>query len=202
VIVINQAASLRDIKLNNWRTSVSIFKPVIIHSVEDLPWIIHRYSAIRGISCYIARRFVVEIGPNRSYTLFQEVKFNSVLKFKSGLQCSLFLCTTLNHIFCYLVSRSSSSINDKVGRAIAQAVSRWLPTAAARVRARVWSCEICSRQSGTGAGFLRVLRFPLPIFIPPIAPQSPSSITRGLYNRPEVAAVPTGLSPTPLRKKK
>jgi hypothetical protein len=31
-----------------------------------------------------------------------------------------------------------------------------------------------------------------------IAPQSPSSIIRGLYNRPEVAAVPSGLSPTPL----
>jgi hypothetical protein len=43
------------------------------------------------------------------------------------------------------------------------------------VRARVWSCGICGGQSGTGAGFLRVLRFPLPIFIPTIAPQSPSS---------------------------
>jgi hypothetical protein len=82
--------------------------------------------------------------------------------------------------------------------AIAQAVSRWLPTAAARVRARVWSCEICGGQSVAGAGFLRVLRFPLPIFIRPIAPQSPSSIIWGLYNRPEVAAVPSGLSPTPL----
>jgi hypothetical protein len=61
-----------------------------------------------------------------------------------------------------------------------------LPTAAARVRTRVWS------------DFLRVLRFPLPIFIPPIAPQSPSSIIWGLYNRPEVAAVPRDLvSPTP-----
>jgi hypothetical protein len=36
------------------------------------------------------------------------------------------------------------------GRAIAQAASRWLPTAAARVRARVRSCEICGGQSGTG----------------------------------------------------
>jgi hypothetical protein len=81
-----------------------------------------------------------------------------------------------------------------MGRAIAQAVSRWLPTAAARV----WSCGICGGQSGAGAGFLRVLRFPLPIFIPPIAPQSPSSIIWGLYNRPEMAAVPSGLSPTPL----
>jgi hypothetical protein len=62
-----------------------------------------------------------------------------------------------------------------IGRAIAQAVSRWLPTAAARV----WSSGICSGQSGAGAGFLRVLRFPLPIFIPPITPQSPSSIICG-----------------------
>jgi hypothetical protein len=29
------------------------------------------------------------------------------------------------------------------GRAIAQAVSRWLPTAAVRVRSRVWSSGIC-----------------------------------------------------------
>jgi hypothetical protein len=42
---------------------------------------------------------------------------------------------------------------------------------------------------GAGAGFLRVLRFPLPIFIPPISPQSPSLIIRGWYNRPVVAAV-------------
>jgi hypothetical protein len=29
----------------------------------------------------------------------------------------------------------------------------------------------CGGQSGAGAGFLRVLRFPLPIRIPPIAPK-------------------------------
>jgi hypothetical protein len=75
------------------------------------------------------------------------------------------------------------------GRAIAQAVSRWLRTAAARVRSRVWSSGICGGQSGAGTGFLWVLRFPLPIFIPPIAPQSPSPIIWGWYNRPEVAAV-------------
>jgi hypothetical protein len=86
----------------------------------------------------------------------------------------------------------------KKGRAVAQAVSRWLTTAAVRVRTRVWSCGICGGQSGAGADFLRVLRFPLPIFIPPIAPQSPSSIIWGLYIRPEVVAVPSGLSPTPL----
>jgi hypothetical protein len=84
------------------------------------------------------------------------------------------------------------------GRAIAQAVSRWLPTAAARVRARVCSCGICGGQSGAGLGFLRVLRFPLPIFIPPISPQSPSSIIWGWYNRLLVAAVPSWLNLTPL----
>jgi hypothetical protein len=75
-----------------------------------------------------------------------------------------------------------------MGHAIAQAVSLWLPTAA-RVRSWVWSSGICGGQSGAGAGSLQVLRFPLPIFIPPIAPQSPSPIIWGWYNRPEVAAV-------------
>jgi hypothetical protein len=48
----------------------------------------------------------------------------------------------------------------------------WLPIAAARIRAQVRSCGICGGQTGTGAGFLRVLRFPLPIFIPSISPLS------------------------------
>jgi hypothetical protein len=74
-----------------------------------------------------------------------------------------------------------------IGRAIAQAVSRWFPTAVARVRARVRSCGICGGQNGTGAGFLREHQFSLPISIPPIAPQSPSSIIRGWYNVDSVA---------------
>jgi hypothetical protein len=78
------------------------------------------------------------------------------------------------------------------GRAIAQAVSRWLPTAAASVRARVWSSGICGGQSGAGAGFLRVLRFSLPISIPQNSPssQSPEVSTIG----PLVADMPSGLS--------
>jgi hypothetical protein len=66
---------------------------------------------------------------------------------------------------------------------IAQAVSRRLPNAAARVRDKLRSCEICGEYSDTGAGFLRVLRFPLPLLIPPTAPHS-LSIIRGCYNRP------------------
>jgi hypothetical protein len=66
------------------------------------------------------------------------------------------------------------------GRAIAEAVSRWLPTAAARVQSRVWLSGICGGQSGVGAGILRILRFPLP-FIPPNSPssQSPGAGTIG-----------------------
>jgi hypothetical protein len=50
-------------------------------------------------------------------------------------------------------------------KAIAEAVSRRLPTAAARVRSQVRSSGIFSVQSGSGAGFLLVLQFPLTILI-------------------------------------
>jgi hypothetical protein len=79
------------------------------------------------------------------------------------------------------------------------ATAYWLPFMVAQVWAQVWSYGICGGQSGAGADCLRVLWFPLPILIPPIAPQSPSSIIWGWYNRPVVAAVPSGLSLTPVR---
>jgi hypothetical protein len=80
------------------------------------------------------------------------------------------------------------------GRTTAQAVSRGLPTAAARVRAQV-------RQSGNGAGFLRVLRFPLPILIPPTAPHYHLSSETGTIGQ-LVADVPSGLSLTPPQETK
>jgi hypothetical protein len=85
------------------------------------------------------------------------------------------------------------------GPAIAQAVSPHLTTAAARVRAQVRLCVICCGRSSTGAGFLLVLRFPLPICIPPIAPQSSSSSSETGIIGQTVAAVPNGLSLTPLK---
>jgi hypothetical protein len=78
-----------------------------------------------------------------------------------------------------------SQCNRKVGdRAIAQVVSCRLPTTAAPFRAQIMSCGICGGQSGTGVAFLWVLRFPLPILIPPTVPHSSSSIVRVWYNRP------------------
>jgi hypothetical protein len=59
------------------------------------------------------------------------------------------------------------------GHTVAQAVSRRLPTAAARVRARSRVMWDLWRTKVTGAGFLRVLRFPLPLI--PLTASHPSS---------------------------
>jgi hypothetical protein len=53
---------------------------------------------------------------------------------------------------------TSSNITN--GRAIAEAVSRWLPTAAARVQSRVWLSGICGGQSGPGQVFAEYFCFP------------------------------------------
>jgi hypothetical protein len=67
---------------------------------------------------------------------------------------------------------------------MAQAVSCRIPTAAARVRSQVKSYGISGGLTGTGACFLRVLRFPLPILIPSTAPHAYIIIIQGWYNRP------------------
>jgi hypothetical protein len=85
----------------------------------------------------------------------------------------------------------------RVGRTIAQAVSRWLLTAAARVWFRVWSSGICGGQSGAGAGFPEYFGFPCQC-----------SSHQLLHNHPHLSSGPgaigqkwpqyKGLSPTPL----
>jgi hypothetical protein len=51
------------------------------------------------------------------------------------------------------VVRRIMTYSPHLGRAVAQAVRRWLPSAAARVRVRA-ACGVCGGPSGTGAGFL------------------------------------------------
>jgi hypothetical protein len=51
-----------------------------------------------------------------------------------------------------------------------RAVSRRLHMAAVRVKSHVRSCGIFYGQNDSGVGFLRVLRFPLLILIPPSSP--------------------------------
>jgi hypothetical protein len=67
------------------------------------------------------------------------------------------------------------------GRAIAQAVSRRLPTAAVRGSKPdlgIW--DFVMDKSGPGTGFLRELRFPLPIYIP-------SALHNHLHYHPRLA---------------
>jgi hypothetical protein len=62
------------------------------------------------------------------------------------------------------------------GRVIAEASSRRLLTAAVRIQTKIKSCSIYGGQNFNGTSFLRVLQFPLPIFILANVPYS--SLTR------------------------
>jgi hypothetical protein len=81
------------------------------------------------------------------------------------------------------VSYVQIACQDVIGRAASRAVSRWHSTAEVRVPGQFRSCGIYGRESGTGAGLLRVLFFPLALIIP-TTPNSSSSIIRGWYNMP------------------
>jgi hypothetical protein len=84
------------------------------------------------------------------------------------------------------------------GRAIAQAVSRRLPTAAARVRAQVRSCGICGGQSSTRVGFLQVFRFPCQASFHRLL-HTHHHLSSGASKIGQlVGDVPSGLSLTPL----
>jgi hypothetical protein len=73
-------------------------------------------------------------------------------------------------------------VTAREGRAIAQAVSRRLPTTAARVQTRVWSYGILWwTEVALGQVFSENFGFPSTIIF---------TITRGWHNRPGVAAVP------------
>jgi hypothetical protein len=78
-------------------------------------------------------------------------------------------------------------------RAVAQAASRWLSTAATLVRTKVNSCGICGEQSGTGGEFLLALRLLSPI-IPQIAPHSSSAILQTYRLRVRFSALPDFMS--------
>jgi hypothetical protein len=79
------------------------------------------------------------------------------------------------------------------GHAVAQAVNRWLPTAAARVRVRA-ACGVCGGESDTGAGFLPSTSVST---VNHSTNFSIIIITRGWHSRPLVAAVTSGHNSTP-----
>jgi hypothetical protein len=92
--------------------------------------------------------------------------FSSVCEAAPLLRCVA--CKQLQHrvllllLLLLLLHMAASNLHRLSGCAVAQGVSRWLPTAAARVPSPVWSSGICGGQCGAGVGFLRELRFPLP----------------------------------------
>jgi hypothetical protein len=75
------------------------------------------------------------------------------------------------------------------------------PLRPARVRVQVRSCGICGGQSGTGAGFLRVLRFPCQFSFHRLLHIHHLSTWAGRI-RQLAADVPSGLSLTPPQETK
>jgi hypothetical protein len=73
------------------------------------------------------------------------------------------------------------NVMENLGRAIAQAASRWFPTAAARVQTRVWSSGVCGTKWRWG-------RFSPSTSVSPVNLYSTKFsiiiITRGRNNRP------------------
>jgi hypothetical protein len=131
------------------------FKTFILNLVQPLTVLMHPISS--GSILFMSLAFTVQYGSRAASQNFNRVLWNFV--FKSTIIYQFYF---ILHVYIVIdISEVHSS------------------SAAARVRARVWSSGICGGQSGAGAGFLLVLRFPLPIFIPPITPQSPSSIIWG-----------------------
>jgi uncharacterized membrane protein len=106
-----------------------------------------------------------------STRLHDTAVINSTLTFTKLIMFPVSQCQREDGYF-YLVDIGSMTLlkcrkTSTTGRAIAHAVSRQLPSSAARVRSQFKLRGICGGQSATtGASFLRALRFSLPIPIP------------------------------------
>jgi hypothetical protein len=98
----------------------------------------------------------------------------------------------------YFQNNCTSYLGLHYGRAVAQAVSRRLPAVTVWIRAKVMPYGIYGVQSGTGRGFLEVLRFPCHSFHPLLYNHLLSGDgTLGQI----VAAITSGLSLTPAQHK-
>jgi hypothetical protein len=127
----------------------------------------------------------------------------NVRKFLSGSATGSFSRSAQIHGVSYNTESQGMSTSKQLGRAAPQLrrLVVGFPPRQPGFEPGVWSCGICDGQSGAGAGSLRVLWFPLPTFISHQLLHNLSSVIWGWYNtrRPVVAAVPSGLSLTPLR---
>jgi hypothetical protein len=79
---------------------------------------------------------------------------NTPLPFQVVLECTSHRVNSrLLQLFQLFIDSYVWILDIILGRAMAQAVSRWPFTTEAQVRARFDPCGICGGQSGTGAGF-------------------------------------------------
>jgi hypothetical protein len=68
-------------------------------------------------------------------------------------------------------------------------IARNTATVTDRILSKVKSCWIYGGQSCTEAGYLRILRFPLPVLLPPAAPHSLIILSSTLYSLDTVSVV-------------
>jgi hypothetical protein len=150
-----------------------------------VPHLLLRGVVYHQLLAQSSSKYPTEFGVVTSWTLLRKQflwQHNSFVRRGRNLQ--KYLTSIISNV--WKESDNSNKIINLTakGRAIAQAVSRRLHTAAVRIWPLVRSCGIYGGQSGTGAGFLWVLRFPLPILIPPTVPHSYPSIIQSWYNWP------------------
>jgi RNase P/RNase MRP subunit POP5 len=101
----------------------------------------------------------------------------------------------VTYYFIFHVLHWSVVKRGEFGRAIAQAVSRWLLTAAVRDSSPglvMWDFVV--EKVTLGQVFSEYFSFPCQSSFHKLLQKSFSSIIWGLYNRPEVAAVPRDLA--------
>jgi hypothetical protein len=115
---------------------------------------VHKPFSI-SMSLYISHGLTFSNGvsstdTSRSWTLVATGHscFSSHRSWDANWFCKQYAIALAFLFWWYVIPKASWTTVD----AVDQAVSRWLPAAAARVRARVWSIGICCGQSGTGAG--------------------------------------------------
>jgi hypothetical protein len=132
-------------------------------------WSAHLYGKVAGtvLSQKLLRHlFCVKECPIVTFTFLNDTAYHP--HEWMGKICILHSWRMQHYIRVYLETYVKYKLRE--GHAIAQVASHRLPTVADWVWAQVRSCRICGRQSGTGGGFLQVLRFPLPILIPASVP--------------------------------
>jgi hypothetical protein len=83
-------------------------------------------------------------------------------EYRFPLHCCLLgiCCLAMDVVYSFCVLQYLVPISQPRGRAIAEAVSRWLPTAAARVRVRAWQVGFVVDKVASGQVFSEHFGFP------------------------------------------